>query len=94
MQPESQTDDARLEAWGTTTEIYPEGCSEEDFVTIDDATKSTLEFSFVTEGSPPYKVFEQLMRMGVAVKCNYQSLKVCYGIWDQGRDECSFRSLI
>ncbi len=94
IQPESQTDAARIEAWGTTTEIFAQGCGGEDCVTIDEATDTTVQFSFVTDGSPPRKVLEQLTRMGFAVKCHYQSLRICYGTWEQGHDQYSFQSLL
>jgi hypothetical protein len=93
--PDNQTEVARVEAWGTSTEIFPENCSEEDDITIDDASDPhKLEFSFVTDSCPPTKVLEQLMRMGFHVKCHYQTLRVCYGLWEQGSNEYRFRSLL
>ena len=94
VRPEAQTDDARIEAWGTPTEIYPAGCGDENCVTIHDTPDSTLVFSFVTDGSPPRKVLEQLVQMGFTVECHYQSLRFCNGTWEQGHDQYSFQSLI
>jgi hypothetical protein len=95
ISPASQTEAARIEAWGTATEIYPPGCEGNALINIDDSSDEPMvQFSFVTESSPPRKFLEQLVRMGFEVKCHYQSARVYIGMWDQGRDECGFRSLV
>ena len=39
-----------------------------------------------TDTTPPRKVFEHLTRLGFQVQCYYQTLRVCYGLWEEKRE--------
>ncbi len=91
---DDQSSAARITCWGTKTEIYPEGADHEDTIVVDVVSENEIHFSFVTEDAPPIGVFLTLMQLGLRVRCDYQTLRACYGTWDQGKDERILRSLL